>query len=106
MKNKIYTNINEKLDKNKGFGSLAKNEERYLYIKENQSARMQTPGKYSYVDKRKDKKSHNKKNKNIFTSQTKRFEGLYRVNNIPGPGAYQEHEFSLLSMGKMLPAQS
>jgi hypothetical protein len=68
LKKKIFSNINDKLEKIKGFGSQAKNEERYLYIKENQSARMQTPGKYSYIDKRKDKKSHNKKNKNIFTS--------------------------------------
>jgi hypothetical protein len=68
LKKKIFNNINDKLEKIKGFGSQAKNEERYLYIKENQSARMQTPGKYSYIDKRKDKKSHNKKNKNIFTS--------------------------------------
>lgn len=45
-----------------------KKEDRYLYIKENQSARMQTPGKYTYNDKRREKKSHNKKNKNIFTS--------------------------------------
>jgi hypothetical protein len=40
LKNKIYSNINDKLEKLKGFGSQAKNGERYLYIKENQSARM------------------------------------------------------------------
>lgn len=47
---------------------------------------MKTPGAYDYQDKRRQKISHNKSEKTIFTSEVKRF--LTHDNQTPGPGTY------------------
>ena len=46
--------------KNAAFGSQERGNDRYAYISENQAMRMRTPGKYTYSDNRRQKRSHNK----------------------------------------------
>lgn len=70
-----------------GFGSQLKSN-RHAYITENQATRMRTPGKYSYSDNRRTKRSHNKAF-NEYTTNAKRAPFASR-DDVPGPGAYDE----------------
>ena len=70
------------------FGSSQKKLSRDLYIQENQSARMSSPGRYNeapgQITRLKEKLSHNKKQRH--GEMRKRFEAP--KTDVPGPGSY------------------
>ena len=81
------------LGEQQGFGTQLNNN-RYAYISENQATRMRTPGKYSYSDNRRSKRSHNKAF-NEYTTIAER-PPIYAKNEVPGPGTYLDDELTAL----------